>query len=231
VAGTPVTATVSFANTGAADAGYFVDSRGTSRTDTSLVVQNSPYTFGNDILPPFPAFGVPTETDGVTVSSVSSVPTLFEISPFPADHVTDLSFEGDPDVEAGPASTNPSVTLTDPIVAPQTWLALPASIGPFGDAGSPTVTNTFTATAHTRPFDATVTSSSGDPLLADVDASAPAATPISVGVGAHGTITVTFTPSGPSGTVVQGTLFLDTFDAVTGSTNEVAAIPYSYTIK
>ena len=122
------------------------------------------------------------------------------------------------------------MTVNDPIVAPQTWLALPTGVGPFSDAGSPSVTNTFTATAHTRPFDTAVTSSSGDPLLADVDSSAPAATPVSVGVGASGTITVTITPSGASGTVVSGILYIDTWDAVTGSTNEVAAIPYRYKI-
>ena len=230
VAGHPVTASVSFTNNGAANAGYFVDARGLTRTDLSLVVQNNPYVFNTDILPPFAAVGVPTQSDSLTVSSTSSVPTLFEISPFPADHVTDLSFEGDPDVEAGPAGTNPSVTLTDPVIAPETWLALPASIGPFGDAGSPTVTNTFTATAHTTPFDAAVKASSGDPLLADVDASAPAATPVTVGVGAHGSITLTFTPVGAHGTTVSGVLYLDTWDAVTGSPNEVAAIPYHYTI-
>jgi hypothetical protein len=230
-AGKSVSATLSFTNVGVAQANVFVDSRSDSRSTVPLVVQNNPYTFGLDILPPFPAIGVPTETDSLTVSSVSSEPTLFEISPFPADHVTDLSFEGDPDVEAGPPGTHPSVTLSDPIVAPLTWLALPAAIGPFGDAGSPTVTNDFTATAHTRAFDTTVKASSGDPLLADVDGSAPAATPVSVEVGAHGTITVTFKPVGASGTVVHGWLFLDTWDAVTGSTNEVAAIPYEYTIK
>jgi hypothetical protein len=230
-AGKPVSATVSFTNVGVAQANVFVDSRKDGRTTLPLVVQNNPYTFGLDILPPFPAFGVPTETNSLTVSSASSSPILFEISPFPADHVTDLSFEGDPDVEAGPLSKHPSVTLSDPIVAPLTWLALPSSAGPFGDAGSPTVTNDFTAHAHTRAFDKTVKASSGDPLLADVDASAPAATPVSVEVGAHGSITVTFTPSGASGTVVRGWLFVDTWDAVTGSTNEVAAIPYEYTIK
>jgi len=229
-AGKPVTAAVSFVNNGVTDASVFVDGRLATRTDTGLVVTNNPYTFDTDILPPFPAFSVPTETDGLTVSSASTSPTLFEISPFPADQLVNLSFEGDPDLEAGPAGTHPSVTNDDPIVAPQTWLALPTSIGPFGDAGSPAVTNTFTATAHTRPFDAAVTSSSGDPLLADVDASATAATPVSVGAGGHGTITVTITPSGAKGTVVNGILYLDTWDAVTGSTNEVAAIPYSYTI-
>ena len=98
-------------------------------------MQNNPYVFNNDILPPFPAVGVPTQTDSLTVSSTSSIPTLFEISPFPADHVTDLSFEGDPDVEAGPASTTPSVTLTDPVIAPETWLALPGEHRPVRRCG------------------------------------------------------------------------------------------------
>jgi hypothetical protein len=229
-AGKPVTATVSFTNTGVTDANVFVDGRLANRVDTPLVVANNPYTFAQDILPPFPALSVPTETNRLTVSSTSSAPTLFEISPFPADQLVNLSFEGDPDIEAGPPGTHPSVTLSDPIIAPQTWLALPTGIGPFNDAGSPSVTNTFTAIAHTRPFDTDLTSSSGDPLLADVNSSAPAATPVTVGVGDHGTITVTITPSGPSGTVVQGILYLDTWDAVTGSTNEAAAIPYSYTV-
>ncbi|HXR41944.1 MAG TPA: S8 family serine peptidase [Acidothermaceae bacterium] len=229
-AGKPVTATVSFTNTGVTDANVFVDGRLANRADTSLVVHNSPYTFAQDILPPFPAFSVPTETNGLTVTAHSDGPVLYEISPFPADHVTDLSFEGDPDLEAGPAGTSPSVTNNDPIVAPQTWLALPSRIGPFTDAGAPSTTMTFDATAHTRPFDSAVMSSSGDPLLADVDSSAPAATPVNVGVGDHGSITVTFTPNGTPGTVVSGFLYVDTWDAVTGSTNEVAVIPYTYTI-
>ena len=88
----------------------------------------------------------------------------------------------------------------------------------------------FTATAHTRPFDAAVTSATGDPLLAYVSANAPAATPVSVDVGANGSIQVTITPTGAKGTVVRGTLFLDAIDPITGSTDEVAALPYAYTI-
>ena len=128
----------------------FVDSRGDTNRRCRSSCRTTRTSFGLDILPPFPAIGVPTETDSLTVSSMSSVPTLFEISPFPADHVTDLSFEGDPDVEAGPASTHPSVTLSDPIVAPQTWLALPAQHRPLRRRGQPDGHEHFTATAHTR---------------------------------------------------------------------------------
>jgi hypothetical protein len=158
-------------------------------------------------------------------------PFNFEVSPFPADHTEDLSFEGDPDREAGPVGTSPSVTVSDPIVAPQTWLALPTiGNGPFGDAGAGTVHMHFTASAHTRPFDAAVGSATGDPLLAYVSADAPAATPVTVDVGASGSIQLTITPTGAKGTVVRGTLFLDAIDPITGSTDEVAALPYAYTI-
>ena len=88
----------------------------------------------------------------------------------------------------------------------------------------------FTASTHTRPFDPAVTSATGDPLLAYVSAGAPAAAPVSVESGANGSISVTITPTGAHGTVVRGTLFLDAIDPITGSTDEVAAVPYAYTI-
>jgi len=49
-------------------------------------------------------------------------------------------------------------------------------------------------------------------------------------VGASGSIQLTITPTGANGTVVRGTLFLDAIDPITGSTDEVAALPYAYTI-
>ncbi|MEN3361192.1 MAG: hypothetical protein V7637_5174, partial [Mycobacteriales bacterium] len=228
-AGRPATATVSFANTGATDAAYFVDGRLTARGTVALVVQNADYTLPGAPVGPFPAVQVPTQTDALAVSAHADHEINFEVSPFPADHVGDLAFEGDPDRVGGPNGLAPSVTVADPTVAPQTWLALPASIGPFPTAG-PTVQATFTGSAHTRLFDPAVRASTGDPLLSYVDASAPASTPVTVAAGGHGSITVTITPSGPRGSVVRGVLYLDTRDAVTGGTDEVAAIPYTYTI-
>jgi hypothetical protein len=230
-AGTPVTTTVRFANKGAADQAYFLDGRLTGKKDTPLVVDNSDFTIVNAPLGPFPAARVPTESDSLHVAATGDGPFNFEVSPFPADHTEDLAFEGDPDREAGPAGTSPSVTVSDPIVAPQTWLALPTiSGGPFSNAGAGTVTMHFTATAHTRPFDPAVTSATGDPLLGYVSAGAPAATPVSVEAGANGSIQLTITPTGAKGSVVRGTLFLDAVDPITGSTDEIAAVPYAYTV-
>lgn len=230
-AGTPVTTTVRFTNRGAADQAYFLDGRLAGRTTLPLVVDNADFSITDAPLGRFPAARVPTESDSLHVAATGDGPFNFEVSPFPADHVEDLAFEGDPDRIAGPVGTSPAVTVSDPIVAPQTWLALPTiGGGPFTDAGAGTVNMHFTASAHTRPFDPAVTSASGDPLLAYVTAGAPAATPVSVESGASGSIRLTITPTGAAGTVVRGTLFLDAIDPITGSTDEVAAVPYAYTV-
>lgn len=235
-AGASFTTTLRFRNTGPADASYFVDARSDAVATQPLAIVNPDLTFTDSVSPgiDFPAIRIPTETDSFTTSAQADQPINFEVSPFPADHVGDLAFEGDPDRVGGPVGTSPSVTVSDPVVAPQTWLALPSAIGPFGATGATgagTVHTSFSATAHTRLFDRAVTSSTGDVLLPYVDATAPQATPVTVAPGANGEVTVTVTPTAPVGTVVRGVLFLDTYDAVTGSTDEVAAIPYSYRIR
>ena len=226
----PVTTTVRFGNRGAADGAYFLDARSLRRAELPLVVANADHTIPGAPVGPFPAVRVPTESDSLHVAATGDSAFNFEVSPFPADHTEDLAFEGDPDREAGPSGTAPAVTVSDPIVAPQTWLALPAVSGPFGDAGAPSVATHFTATVHTRAFDPAVTSATGDPLLGYVAADAPAATPVTVAAGVNGSIAVTITPTGAPGTVVRGVLYLDTIDPVTGSTDEIAALPYAYTI-
>jgi len=91
------------------------------------------------------------------------------------------------------------------------------------------------ATAVIRAFDGMVTSDTGDIWLA---ATNPAATfsPIVINPGQTAVIHVTITPSGTSGTQVSGTLFVDDFVSsvppygqIAG--DELAAIPYAYTIK
>jgi hypothetical protein len=90
-------------------------------------------------------------------------------------------------------------------------------------------------TAHTKGFDPAVTSSTGDVWLASTN---PATTfsPLVLNPGQTGTINVTITPSGASGTQITGTLYVDDF--VSGvppygqlGGDELAAFPYSYTIK
>jgi len=42
---------------------------------------------------------------------------------------------------------------------------------------------------------------------------------------------VTLTPSGPAGIVSSGVLYVDDFNAFAQTGDELAAIPYTYTIK
>jgi hypothetical protein len=229
-AGRPVTANVSFTNTGLTDANYFVDGRLAARGTLPLVIRNADRTLPDDHGGPWPTMQVPTQSDNLTVSAAADGTMNFDVVATPADHVTDLGIDGDPDRQAGPAGRAPSVTINAPTVAALPWVALPDQVGPFDDSGFPTVHATFSGSVHTRLFDPAVRASTGDPLPAAVDAGAPAATPVTVAAGAHGTITVTITPTGARGTVVSGVLYLDDRDAVTGSTEEVAALPYSYTV-
>jgi hypothetical protein len=50
-----------------------------------------------------------------------------------------------------------------------------------------------------------------------------------VPAGGTATITVTVAAGGPSGTVVAGTLFVDTFNTLDGQGSELTGIPYRFT--
>jgi hypothetical protein len=67
--------------------------------------------------------------------------------------------------------------------------------------------------------------------VSPADTPPPPTGPITLNPGQTGTITVTITPSGASGTVVHGTLYIDNFDFFTEAGDELAALPYAYTIK
>jgi len=94
-------------------------------------------------------------------------------------------------------------------------------------------------TAQIKPFDTTVTSTPGDLWLAAVDGPSALSSfaPVVVGPGDSVTINVTITPSGSSGTVVTGDLYVDSYDTGLPTAvysqlagNELAAFPYEYTI-
>ena len=102
----------------------------------------------------------------------------------------------------------------------------------FGPTGSTVHTDkvNLTAIAHTELFDPGFAAATGDIWQGAVDATAPAFTPITIQPGQTGTITVTLTPSAAKGTVVHGTLYVDDLQPVSGSGDELKAIPYTYTV-
>ena len=228
-----MTVPVTITNTGAAPEDYFVDPRlnGTQTFTLASFGAPNPITLPNT--DGVPAWLVPTETSSVHVTQTSSLPTMFDWGIDP----------GDPDLSSAPSgpgplcSTSSSGSDTPPggLVGAGFWFASPSECGPY-PGPAPAGTATVTMTAQAKPFDPAVTSDTGDIWPASIDPST-AFSPIVINPGQTATVNVTITPSGPKGTVVSGNLYVDDFDTnvpppVTSQTSgdELAAIPYTYTI-
>jgi len=234
-AGAPITVPVTITNNGAAPEDVFIDPRLTGSESVSLAsfTSNSvtlPNTGGD------PEWLVPTQTSSAAASQVSSLPAMFDWG----DAI------GDPDI--GSASSGPGPLCSDsesasynPVngtVTSGIWFAAPSECGPYPGA-APAGTASISMTAQIRPFDTTVTSAPGDLWLGAVDGPSVLSSfaPIVIAPGASATINVTITPSGSSGTVVTGDLYVDTYDTGLPTAvysqlagDELASIPYEYTI-
>ena len=219
-AGQPVTATIQVQNTGVRQKDFFVDARLASRSPQALV-GTTPLTVQLPLLAgqAAPTVVVPTDTDQLTIVAGASAPVLMHVA-----HVLN-----GPQVEGLTIGDVSIATHGAPEVASGPWTAFPTEVGPFGGGPAPALPVSVAAVADTAPFDPAVSASSGDVWRRAVDASA-AYTPLTLAPGASGAITVTFTPAGPAGTVVRGTLELDTFDPLTSMGDEVVSIPYVYTV-
>jgi Subtilase family/Peptidase inhibitor I9 len=232
-AGTPVTVPVKITNKGAAAEAFFVDARLNATTSISLVnidPAGSSASYALPLVGGGPEWLVPTQTSSVQAAATASLPVEFDYGPN----------QGDPDLVGSPTTGGTQVagsyTPAAGVVQPGVWFGEPAEIGPFvGPAPAGTVS--MTLTAKTKAFDPAVTSPTGDIWLVAVNASAFGTfAPLIIEPGQTVVINVTITPSGASGTVVSGNLYVDNYVSAVppyGETtgNELASIPYSYTIK
>jgi hypothetical protein len=239
--GTTYTYTVKVKNSGHAPEAYFVDPRLNGQVTTLALPNQNPGVADATHMtlplpsnvsggPPFPYYFVPTETSQISESLTGSAPVDFDSSYFP----------GDPDLEGIQSGDSASVTFSDPEVSPGLWSLNPSEIGPYDTTtGAPTVSASASFSAVTEAFDPAVTSSTADlwQVLEGVSSSTPA--PVYIPAGGSATITVQITPNGASGSTQAGTLYVDDltiagfFGLGFGDPNadEIAAIPYSYTIK
>ncbi|MGO8887760.1 MAG: hypothetical protein ACLPUO_04680 [Streptosporangiaceae bacterium] len=235
VAGKSYTIPVKITNKGAAPEDFFVD----PRLNTTAAVTLAPLDTATGLPLPLtgnsPLWLVPTQTSGVSVSSTASLPIMFDYGPN----------AGDPDLVSAPAggssaaavcadTESGSYTPAGGTVTAGVWFASPSECGPYS-APAPAGTVSSTMTATTRKFDPAVTSAAGDFWQSSVNPAAPFGLFI-INPGQTRTIAVTVKPAGSSGTVVSGNLYVDTF---TGDVppygqlagDELAAIPYAYTIR
>jgi hypothetical protein len=144
---------------------------------------------------------------------------------------------GDPDI-ASTTGLSATASLTDNPIGQGLWDILPELVGPFGATAAASEPVNTSMTAATEQFDSAVSSPTGDLWLASTNPSELSSfAPVVANPGQTVTIRGTITPSGSSGTSVNGMLHVDdAFSQLfeTRSTlngNEVAVVPYSYTIR
>ena len=185
-AGQPQTYQVTVKNTGTAPEMFFPDAR---------LPGSAPFTLGaisgaTDNLPDndnVPVYLVPTNSTQfqAQATTTGSTPLLFE-SQFVG---------GDPDL-ASTVGTTASLSFADNPLATGEWDVLPVEYGTFGATGPPGESVTTSASVVTSPFDAAVSSPTGD---LESDSANPATSldsfqPITVAPGQTATIPVTITP-------------------------------------
>ncbi|MGI8680245.1 MAG: S8 family serine peptidase [Jatrophihabitans sp.] len=234
--GTSVQGTVTITNTGKAPMLVQAD----ARRDGVQQVQLAPQFAGStlqlpqsvDDLSQLPAYLVPPNTRQVSLTASTTSPAQVELS----SPLGGIDLFGDlQSAQNGNTVSTASVSEARGSVGLGYWGTYVQQIGPFGDSGAPKATSVLAATALTKRFDDSVTTSTGDPFLAAVDPTTDSGTPIVIEPGATKTITVQIAPTARKGTTVTGVLNLVTPPAgvanVFNTTGEVlAALPYSYTV-
>ena len=222
--GVPVTVPVMITNNGAQAEDFFID----PRLNTTTTLALAPFSQASGLALPLtvgsPQWFMPTEASAVSVSATASLPIEFDFGPN----------QGDPDlVSSVGTSPSGSYTPSDGVLGNGFWFATPSEIGPY-PSGAPAGTVSMAMSATARAFDTSVTSTTGDLEPAAIN---PATTfsPIVLNPGQSTTINVTITPSGASGTQVEGDLFIDDF--ITNvppygqqGADELTSLPYAYTI-
>jgi Subtilase family len=246
--GTPVKIPVKITNTSNAPQDYYLD----PRLDTTEIMKLAPLTDG--ATGPFAngsaTTALPIKQSATTslyfVPSLTSSLTLKQASRVAATSDLSTSIGGDPDVGiAGLTesslcgeSVSESYTPSGGTVTSGLWEPAPTECGPYGAKGADEGAATDTLTATTAQFDNTVSAATGD--FEQLATSATAGNTsigkaVELQAGQSATVDVTFVPTGPFGHVDSGTLYLDSLQSgvlpygqVSG--DEVAAVPYSYTV-
>ena len=223
---------VTISNNGPDTEVYFLDARQPTSTTESLAptagttntVQEPASQFSSN---PLTVYLVPSHTTTLQgeASTSGPQPIQFDMGG-PA---------GDPDVGSTSGSLVGATFSANP-VEQGLWDIAPVESGAFGPIGGPSETATDSLSATTAAFDTDVSSPTGDLWQSAANPSAPF-DPVVVNPGQSVTIPVTITPSGPAGSTESGTLYVDDsyfflyefFNGTNG--NDVAAVPYTYTVK
>jgi hypothetical protein len=249
-AGVPATFAVKVTNTGNTTEQYFVDPRLNSQaTITYAFTQDLPFPALDPlaVYPSWPPAVVPPKStqllsamENATGSSPSTVPLLMDVSNLsgaPAEGITGQpDTEGIPFVDPNNGLDGVAATVQAPELAMGPYWNFPMESGDFTNSAPVPAHSLTVQQVTTQAFDFDVSTDTGDAWINLTFDPSATYSPLVLAPHQSGTIHVTFTPSGTAGTVVSGQLNLETLAVdptglvITGVSDEVAALPYTYTI-
>jgi hypothetical protein len=214
------TATIHVVNSGNSPAEYSVDPRLNQSSVLSLTsLFPTTGTLPIDVnAASIPQFVVPPFSTRLDMAAASTVPIDFTTSP---------SF-GTPELLSVQHGDNATLTYSASDIPASIWSCPPTELGPGPSTAAPYACG---ADALTNTFDPGVDSTTGN-IWSALEGLTSFATynPLFLMPGQSGDITITFTSTGAPGDVVAGFLALETFNFNTISSDQVARIPYKYTV-
>lgn len=233
-AGKAASATILVGNSGIASKNIFLDARLAAKGSVALPAPSSySVTLPLTITQVLPSFKVPPEVSQLDVAALSPTPFSLELAPgtgtppYVGTRSPDLVESSGRSADRTSGQYRAAISVQAPEVAVGPWDSGVALNGPYPPNGGANPSKVdVSATAIGQPFDPAVDSSTGDhwsPL-------SPIDRPRTVPPGSEVAIRVLITPRGTPGTVVKGFLYVDAYNANTGSADELSAIPYSYTV-
>ncbi len=224
-------------NTAQSPESFFLDPRLPSTATIQLPNENGAVNDQNMRLPlrpglTFPFYVVPSNTSELQTSltdNTSTAPLAYDIG----------TFAGDPDLYGtGPGNTAAVDYNSGDEVMPGLWFLNPSEIGPYPNTGAPSGTASADFTAVTQSFDSTVDTGTGDMWLANAGVSSGGFDPVYLQPGQTATVPLTITPTASPGTQVSGVIDLNDAFQVNfisgfefGSGDELASLPFNYTVK
>jgi hypothetical protein len=221
-----VTIPIQVTNTGALTQLYFAD----VRLSTSTIVQLPTQACGavNTLPGACGVFYLPTQVSTAAFVAQSTVPINMDAFNSVG---TGVGGTGAPDIYARKIGPNTvAALLSEPEIPYSAWESVPSLIGPYGPTGSPTEPVTTTAFVLMQAFDSAAAADSGD-VWADLTLGTNTFNPLVLTSGATGTIHLVITPDPTQvGSTVTGFVYIDTFNPVVFTGDEVVRIPYSYTV-
>jgi hypothetical protein len=225
--GAPLVVPIHVTNTGPVTQAYFVDARLRSTRVTALTGQNA---CGFVALPGLcTQFVLPTEVNLVEFTATSPVPITMDA--YSGIVYGSAAYIESPDVYAEKISTHTvAAKLSEAEVPYGPWIVDPSLIGPYGPAGAPAAPVTTGAKVTMLQFDPAITADSGD-FWADQASGTSTYNPLILAPGESGIINATIKPdSSRVGEVMRGYLFIDTYNPLVSTGDEVVRLAYSYTV-